>query len=192
MKESQPWGMFKQHEYIRVNLNASQTHAASWGDGAGDYIHCTGVSCTPTPTVLTVMTKNISDLDIIGGVAGHIALVATEMDARQQLISTSESSAAAPTDVKNEIVPNESPVPGTASEEMRSDVSDPSAKPQNTPFIAEENSETVPSLEPSGQDLRPDEKASPTPRLWLLGISALILLSLICIAVSRGIGKKRY
>ena len=191
MKESQPWDMFKRDENIRVNLNASQTHAASWGDGAGDYIHCTGVIYTPTPIVLTVMTKNISDLDIIGGVAGHIALVATEMDARQQLTSTAESSAAAPTDVENEIVPNETPVPDTVSGEMRLDMSDPSAQPQDTPLISEENSETVPSLESSGQDFKPDEKVSPAPRLWLLSISALILLSLICIAVSRGIGKKR-
>ncbi len=191
MKESQPWDMFKRDENIRVNLNASQTHAASWGDGAGDYIHCTGVIYTPTPIVLTVMTKNISDLDIIGGVAGHIALVVTEMDARQQLTSTAESSAAAPTDVENQIVPNESPVPDTVSGEMRLDMSDPSAQPQDTPLISEENSETVPSLESSSQELKPDEIASPTPRLWLLGISALILLSLICIAVSRGIGKKR-
>ncbi len=146
MKESQPWGMFKQHEYIRVNLNASQTHAASWGDGAGDYIHCTGVSCTPTPTVLTVMTKNISDLYIIGGVAGHIVLVATEMNARQQMISTAENSAAAPTDVENEIVSSEFPLPGTASGETRSDVSEPSIQPQNTPLIAEENLETIPAL----------------------------------------------
>lgn len=35
--------MFNRDEYIRNELHAAQTHVAPWGDGAGDYIHCTGV-----------------------------------------------------------------------------------------------------------------------------------------------------
>ena len=86
MKKSQPWDMFNRDDYIRNNFSAAQAHAASWGDGAGDFIHCTGVLYTPTPIVLTIMMKNISDLDIMGGVAHHIAELAVAMDAKQQEI----------------------------------------------------------------------------------------------------------
>ena len=191
MKYSQPWDMFKRDENIRVNLNASQTHAASWGDGAGDYIHCTGVVYTPTPVVLTIMMKNISDLDVMGGAAGHIALVATEMDARQQLVSTAESSPSKPpAETDSEMSPDESSVSGSDSEEMASAIADPSSPSPDISLTAEETPETGLPAESSGQVLNPDETASQAPRLWLLGISALILLSLSCLAVSRRIGKK--
>ena len=83
MKESQPWDMFNRDDDIRNNWHPAQTHAAYWGDGAGDYIHCTGMIYTPTPIVLTIMMKNIADLDIMGGVAHHIAVLAKKLDARQ-------------------------------------------------------------------------------------------------------------
>ena len=191
MKESQPWDMFKRDENIRVNLNASQTHAASWGDGAGDYIHCTGVIYTPTPIVLTIMMKNISDLDILGGVAGHIALMATEMDARQRLVSTAESdSVPVPADADKDTQSDDSPVPDTDLGKKTSEDINSSAQCSDTPMLSEKSAKTEPSIASSRQSFELDETASPLPRLWLLGISALILLLLICLATSQRIKKK--
>ena len=188
MKQSQPWDMFKRDENIRVNLNASQTHAASWGDGAGDYIHCTGVIYTPTPIVLTIMMKNISDLDILGGIAGHIAVMATELDARQQELKSLAEETTAPfsEEAADENMPGDSSVSDSDSEQNNAENTPPA---DNSPDAAEQVGIT--ETESPDRETAPGETdASPTPRLLLIAVSTLILLSLIAIAVSLRIRKK--
>ena len=187
MKQSQPWDMFKRDENIRVNLNASQTHAASWGDGAGDYIHCTGVIYTPTPIVLTIMMKNISDLDILGGVAGHIAVMATELDARQQQLNSlaEKHTASALEDMREDNEENSEGTPLDSDDNTEAEnveVSNDSAvsQPVDSPMIAEREDNAA-----------EEGTASQTLRLWLIVVSALIFLSLIAIAVSLRIRKKQ-
>ena len=189
MKQSQPWDMFKRDENIRVNLNASQTHAASWGDGAGDYIHCTGVIYTPAPIVLTIMMKNISDLDIMGGVAGHIAVMATELDARQKQLNSLAEQNAAPASVAaaDENTPDDSPISDSISEQKSAENNPPADIPQGAEALI---NTTV--AESPGQQTEPEKAdSSQSPRLWLIVVSTLILLSMIAIAVSLRIGKKK-
>ena len=192
MKKSQPWDMFNRDENIRCNLGASQTHAASWGDGAGDYIHCTGVIYTPTPVILTIMMKNISDLDILGGVAGHIANLATELDAwQQQSSSAAETAATASADAEDENSPESPSVPGSDPKTEISEASDGSAaaRPADSPLSTEEK-DAPSETESAGQVSVPEETASSSRRFWMLIVSALLLLSLIGIAVFLQIGKK--
>ena len=82
MKKSTPEDFFKRDWDVRHTWEIAQTHAAYWGDGAGDRVHCTGIIYTPTPLLLTVMTKNIADLDIIGGIGWRMSHLAAALDAR--------------------------------------------------------------------------------------------------------------
>ena len=59
MKKSQPYDMFKRDWNIQSKWEVAQTHAADWGGEGDDLIHCTGIFYTPTPAILTIMTKNI-------------------------------------------------------------------------------------------------------------------------------------
>ena len=83
MKKSQPVDLFKRDWNVRTKWEVAQTHAADWGGESDDLIHCTGIFYTPTPAILTVMTRNIWDLDIIGGVAGHFFALTEELDLKQ-------------------------------------------------------------------------------------------------------------
>ncbi len=83
MKKSQPYDMFKRDWNIQSKWEVAQTHAADWGGEGDDLIHCTGIFYTPTPAILTIMTKNIWDLDIMGGVAGHFFNLTEELDLKQ-------------------------------------------------------------------------------------------------------------
>ncbi len=185
MKKSQPWDMFNRDDYIRDVLHTSQTHAASWGDGAGDFIHCTGVIYTPTPIVLTVMMKNISDLDIMGGIAHHMAVLAVAMDAKQKEIQLAEEAAAvtaAETDTKDS--PDSSSAPSSNAEMPPSEgsggfsVSQSSDTPLNT-----DEKEAGATIDSPIQGSAEKATTSKNPRIWLLAVSALILLLLIVIAV---------
>ena len=172
MKQSQSWDMFKRDDLIR-SLNASQTHAAYWGDGAGDYIHCTGVVYTPTPIVLTIMMKNISDLDIMGGVAHHLAALAMQMDEKQSQISlTQEAAVPDPSDAGNEISPGSPAAPASDSEGENAEISDISTStlPADNSF----NTGDTEKIDARGQELASEENASQTRRIWVLGISTLV------------------
>ena len=189
MKQSQPWDMFKRDDLIR-SLNASQTHAAYWGDGAGDYIHCTGVVYTPTPIVLTIMMKNISDLDILGGVAHHIAALAIQMDEKQSQIEAAEETAATdPAAAENENSPGSAAAPASDPEGETPEVSDLSTGtlPEDNPAGTSDTEE----IDALGQEMASEEYGSQTRRVWLLGISSLLLLVLIGMAVSLQRGTKR-
>ena len=83
MKKSQPYDMFKRDWNIQSKWEVAQTHAADWGGEGDDFIHCTAIFYTPTPAVLTIMTKNIWDLDIMGGVAGHFFNLTEALDLKQ-------------------------------------------------------------------------------------------------------------
>lgn len=95
MKKSQPYDMFKRDWNIQTKWEVAQTHAADWGGEGDDLIHCTAIFYTPTPAVLTIMTKNIWDLDIMGGVAGHFFNLTEALDLKQHPERAAELAAAA-------------------------------------------------------------------------------------------------
>ena len=94
MKEAMPEDFFKRDWNVGHDYVIAQTNAAYWGDGAGDRIHCTGIIYTPSPIVLTVMMKNIADMDIMGGTAWRFAHLGAAMGER--LHPEGASSATAP------------------------------------------------------------------------------------------------
>lgn len=95
MKKSQPYDMFKRDWNIQTKWEVAQTHAADWGGEGDDLIHCTAIFYTPTPAILTIMTKNIWDLDIMGGVAGHFFNLTEALDLKQHPERAAELAAAA-------------------------------------------------------------------------------------------------
>ena len=94
MKKSQPYDMFKRDWNIQSKWEVAQTHAADWGGEGDDLIHCTAIFYTPTPAVLTIMTQNIWDLDVMGGVAGHFFNLTEELDLKQHPERAAELAAA--------------------------------------------------------------------------------------------------
>ena len=98
MKEAMPEDFFKRDWNVGHDYVIAQTNAAYWGDGAGDRVHCTGIIYTPTPIVLTVMMKNIADMDIMGGVAWRFAHLGAALGERLQAQASvpAETAAAAP------------------------------------------------------------------------------------------------
>ena len=119
MKKAMPEDFFKRDWDVRHTWEIAQTHSAYWGDGAGDRINCTGIIYTPTPILLTVMMKNIADLDILGGVAWRVSHLAMAMDSRQHSVNTltttiigssEDAPAAVPTDPAPEAVTDQDAV----------------------------------------------------------------------------------
>lgn len=115
MKKAMPEDFFKRDWSVRNDWEIAQTHAAYWGDGAGDRIHCTGIIYTPTPVVLTVMMKNIADLDILGGTAWHISHLAAELDSRQHSAEALSSNSAFTTDIVSSDMESEADIQQDAS-----------------------------------------------------------------------------
>ena len=196
MKKSQPWDMFNRDDYIRNNFSAAQAHAASWGDGAGDFIHCTGVLYTPTPIVLTIMMKNISDLDIMGGVAHHIAELAVAMDAKQQEIRlTAETAAPSSAETQNEASQGSVSVPeaDSTAENPADDAIVPAAETAADGDVTEGETEEKTETEMSAPvpESASEEPASQSRRVWLIIISTLIVLAMIGISLARKIGKEQ-
>ena len=196
MKKSQPWDMFNRDDYIRNNFSAAQAHAASWGDGAGDFIHCTGVLYTPTPIVLTIMMKNISDLDIMGGVAHHIAELAVAMDAKQQEIRlTAETAAPSSAETQNEASQGSVSVPeaDSTAENPADDAIVPAAETAADGDVTEGETEEKTETEMNAPipESASEEPASQSRRVWLIIISTLIVLAMIGISLARKIGKEQ-
>ncbi len=177
MKKSQPWDMFNRDNWIREDLHTSQTHAAVWGDGAGDYLHCTGVIYTDSPIVVTIMMKNISDLDIMGGIAHHLAELGQRMSYRQEQIREAEEAASthALAEAESKAVPD-------ASHET---VPDPEAQtsepPAGSAAATADKTEAAETASPAPEPVQ--EAYSRTPRILLLAVSALVLVLLIVITV---------
>lgn len=180
MKASQPWDMFNRDDWIRNDLHTSQTHAASWGDGAGDYLHCTGVIYTNNPFVLTVMMKNISDLDIMGGIAHHFCVLAQSMGYRQEDVRKAKEAAAAEklAETKSADEPDASPGAANDAKVQASELPSDSATAPANPL-------STAKTELSASEQAPKQIYLPTPRLLLLAASALILLLLIVVAAFR-------
>ena len=180
MKQSQPWDMFNRDQWIREELHTSQAHVAYWGNGSGDYIHCTGVVYTNSPIVLTIMMKNISDIDIMGGIAHHFCYLAQNMYWRQYEIEKAKEAAEAEALAVQEAVADQAAaeaeitgVPDTASE-----------RPTGTADAAAESLESAETESPASEPVT-DDTYSSTPRILLLAASALILLLLIVVAAFR-------
>ncbi len=199
MRESQPWDMFNRNDWIRTVLHTSQTHAAAWGNGAGDYLHCTGVIYTPTPIVLTIMMKNISDLDIMGGVADHMSVLAVALDAKQKELRLAEETAAdqqVAMDAESKDLPNASSGTAPDSGAQKSELPDVSTSqtPANSSLTATQPENAAGTdtagVNSSTPDPAPEEAYSPMPRILLLAATTLILLLLILIAALRRNRKK--
>ena len=169
MKASQPWDMFNRDQWIREILHTSQAHVASWGNGAGDYIHCTGVIYTNSPFVLTIMMKNISDIDIMGGIAHHFCFLAQNMYWRQYEIEKAKKAAEAEALAAQEAAAAEE---APAEEAAVTDSTVTPASPENTAEAA-----VSPAPEPTQE-----EASSPTPRMLLMAAAALILVLLVVAA----------
>ena len=103
MKDAMPDDFFKRDWNVGHDWVIAQTSAAYWGDGAGDRIHCTGIIYTPSPILLTVMMKNIADMDIMGGVAWRFSHLGAAMGERLH----PDGDSSADTAVSAEAVPAE-------------------------------------------------------------------------------------
>ena len=190
MRESQPWDMFNRNDYIRDVLHTSQTHAASWGDGAGDYIHCTGVIYTPSPIVLTVMMKNISDLDIMGGIADHMSVLALELDAKQKELQLAEEEAAAAAKAQAESSPSPAETEKPAGDAGTAPAPAAEAEAGNPDGTAGTDSAGVPdspSQAPGapGPAAEGEDAYSPVPRILLMAGAGVLALLLAVTAVLR-------
>ena len=103
MKEAMPDDFFKRDWNVAHDWVIAQASAAYWGDGAGDRVHCTGIIYTPSPILLTVMMKNIADMDIMGGVAWRFSHLGAAIGERlhpdgDASVETAESTGAVPTE----------------------------------------------------------------------------------------------
>ncbi len=177
MKKSQPYDMFKRDWNIQTKWEVAQTHAADWGGEGDDLIHCTAIFYTPTPAILTIMTKNIWDLDIMGGVAGHFFALTEELDLKQHPERTAQASA------------GESA--GTA-DGQGTELTDTTAEAVETP--AQPVAEAEPVIEPepvvlppeetppaAGTEAGPVENSAPSPIPILIVFFILLLLIILCV-----------
>ena len=177
MKKSQPYDMFKRDWNIQSKWDVAQTHAADWGGEGDDLIHCTAIFYTPTPAILTIMTKNIWDLDIMGGVAGHFFALTEELDLKQHPERTAQASA------------GESA--GTA-DGQGTELTDTTAEAVETP--AQPVAEAEPVIEPepvvlppeetppaAGTEAGPVENSAPSPIPILIVFFILLLLIILCV-----------
>ena len=98
MKEAMPEDFFKRDWNVAHDWVIAQTSAAYWGEGAGDRVHCTGIIYTPSPIVLTVMMKDIADMDILGGVAWRFSHLGAALGERLHPEADSSSDAAVSTE----------------------------------------------------------------------------------------------
>ena len=131
MKEAMPEDFFKRDWNVGHDYVIAQTNAAYWGDGAGDRIHCTGIIYTPSPIVLTVMMKNIADMDIMGGVAWRFSHLGEALGERLHPEDDASSDAAGLT----ESVPSEtlSETPAAEAAVTQSTDAAPAASTEVTP-----------------------------------------------------------
>ncbi len=179
MKASQPWDMFNRDQWIREGLHTSQAHVAVWGNGAGDYLHCTGVIYTNNPIVVTIMMKNISDLDIMGGIAHHLCVLGQRMGYRQEHVREREEAAAAQA-AEQEAAAAEA----LAAAESTVTPDDASVLPAGSAAVTGDAQDAAETASPVPQPAL-EETYSPTPRILLMAAAALILVLLIVMAALR-------
>ena len=183
MKKSQPEDLFKRDWNVRTAWECAQTHTADWGGEGDDLIHCTGIFYTPTPVVLTVMTRNIWDLDIIGGVAGHFANLAVEMHTRQQARGSIE----AVTADTAETVPDEEAETETASvsENPESESTAAMNEPVPTGEVPSTDSVQVPPEAPAEAAPAAAGRNTAVPLVVLVFILLLLVAAEVALVVMR-------
>ena len=195
MKEAMPEDFFKRDWNVGHDYVIAQTNAAYWGDGAGDRVHCTGIIYTPTPIVLTVMMKNIADMDIMGGVAWRFAHLGAALGERLQAQASvpAETAAAAPAAEASDAVIQQdgAAIAADTAADVAADTS------VEAPAAAEQASSAQvsaavpelpsPSLEVPEESTQPLQESDPSSasrspfRLFLIGF---LILFLIVVAVA--------
>ena len=219
MKEAMPEDFFKRDWNVGHDYVIAQTNAAYWGDGAGDRIHCTGIIYTPSPIVLTVMMKNIADMDIMGGTAWRFAHLGAAMgerlhpegasvdtagssgitpaetppEAEAPGAVVSQNAAASSTDASAEIVPD----PVVSSELTAASPAEaaPATAPE-TPLSPEAPQASVPSEAPQDNSTTPQGTASSAApkspfRFFLIGF-LLLFIAVVAVAVVLIIREQRH
>ena len=170
MKKSQPYDMFKRDWNIQTKWEVAQTHAADWGGEGDDLIHCTAIFYTPTPAVLTIMTKNIWDLDIMGGVAGHFFNLTEALDLKQHPERAAELAATVPPTAEAEPTAETRPIIQPSPETQEQSV----IEPQPVVLPAEE---TRPA---AGTETGQVVNSAPSPIPILIVLFILLVLIAIC------------
>ena len=152
MKEAMPEDFFKRDWDVRHGWEIAQASAAYWGEGAGDRVNCTGIIYTPSPILLTVMMKNIGDMDIMGGVAWRFSHLGEAIGER--LHPEEDASSTAPA-MSSEAAPAETLSDALATGAVAAqgtDAAPAGASPEVTPDPAVSASVTVtppPELSPA-------------------------------------------
>ena len=170
MKKSQPYDMFKRDWNIQTKWEVAQTHAADWGGEGDDLIHCTAIFYTPTPAILTIMTKNIWDLDIMGGVAGHFFNLTEELDLKQHPEREAGPAATVPPTAEAEPTSESRPIIQPSTETQEPSV----IEPQPVVLPAEE---TPPAV---GTETGQVVNSAPSPVPLLIVLFILLVLIAIC------------
>lgn len=170
MKKSQPYDMFKRDWNIQTKWEVAQTHAADWGGEGDDLIHCTAIFYTPTPAILTIMTKNIWDLDIMGGVAGHFFNLTEELELKQHPEREAGPAATVPPTAEAEPTVETRPIIQPSPETQEPSV----IEPQPVVLPAEE---TPPAV---GTETGQVVNSAPSPVPLLIVLFVLLVLIAIC------------
>ena len=83
MKQCQPIEYFKRAMNIRFTYDVAQRFGAYRGDPQNKVHHNTGIIYTPTPIVVTVMTRNVDDYpNVIAAIGSYFADYSKKLDAR--------------------------------------------------------------------------------------------------------------
>ena len=220
MKDAMPDDFFKRDWNVGHDWVIAQTSAAYWGDGAGDRIHCTGIIYTPSPILLTVMMKNIADMDIMGGVAWRFSHLGAAMGERlhpdgDSSADTAVSAEAVPAEASLETQTGEAVLPqdaGTALTDSSASVtSDPPITPAvtvtppanptptvipETPVPSSEPQIPVPSTLPAEstatlQATTPSSAAKSPFRFFLIGFFVLFV-AVVAVAVVLIVREQRH
>ena len=170
MKKSQPYDMFKRDWNIQTKWEVAQTHAADWGGEGDDLIHCTAIFYTPTPAVLTIMTKNIWDLDIMGGVAGHFFNLTEALDLKQHPERAAGPAATVPPTAEAEPTAEARPIIQPSPETQEQSV----IEPQPVVLPAEETPAAA------GTETGQVVNSAPSPVPILIVLFILLVLIAIC------------
>lgn len=207
MKNAMPEDFFKRDWNVGHDWVIAQTNAAYWGEGAGDRVHCTGIIYTPSPILLTVMMKNIADMDIMGGVAWRFAHLGAALGERLHpagdLASDSAADAeAAPAEQTAEalvqqdagVTPENSPAVPVSEAAANSTTTEPasssqvsSAAPDTEPPVVEIQTEHAPS---PTQEASTSSSKNPF-RLFFIGFLVLFV-AVVAVAVVLIIREKRH
>ena len=124
--QAQPGAYFKRIPEMENTYRIAQKFGAYEEPNGNNNNHCTAVIYTPTPIVVTVMTRNVMDYqNIIALVGQHLAEYALELDQKQEELKRAEeeravAEAAAAAEAAENESPPEMPLPETESTEALS------------------------------------------------------------------------